>query len=402
MNLDVLTLAAREAPAVRRLRGFVDWVGEGRALTQTGQLRRANALALVELLDTGDRVDPAHPIRSSADLYRLGVVVDWAKAGRFVRVVHGRLVPVRKTAALLDRPLALVARMLEALRVMGDVWGASVVAADAEHTVEPVFAEMVAGRSIERACEVAWTTATTHYWFRNATEQQLEWQRRGAAADVARLVAIASELGLLTAEHELTPLGRHCLPAWLGLGTPEAGTLTVKVTLHGSTAPVVWRRLQVPADIRLDRFHQVLGGAMGWQDCHLHVFERGDERYGYPNPDIDIEDHRAKTLRELIAEPGDRLDYEYDFGDGWRHVIVLEARAADGVRTARCIEGAGRCPPEDVGGLSGYAELQRVLADPYHDEHEHMLGWLGIADRREFDAADFDLEEANAAIAAVA
>src|SRR3954453_21952035 len=400
MTPDDLTVTASEPPAARRLRGFVDWVGEGRPLTQTGQLRRADALALVDRLETGDRVDR---VRSSAELYQLGLVVEWAKACRLVRVVHGRLVPVRKSAALLGRPLGLIARMLDAL--LRIEWGASVVAADAEHTVEAVFGELLAGGSIERGCEVAWQTATARYWFPNTTEQQLGWVRRGGDADVRRLIAIASELGLLTVADgaiALTPLGRRSLPAWLGLGTPEAGTLTVKVTLHGSTAPVVWRRLRAPADIRLDRFHQVLGGAMGWQDCHLHVFERGDERYGYPDVDIEIEDHRAKTLGDLIAEPGDRLDYEYDFGDGWRHVIVLEARAADGVRTARCIEGAGRCPPEDVGGLSGYAELRRVLADPYHDEHEHMLGWLGIEDPREFDAGAFDLEQANAAIAAVA
>jgi hypothetical protein len=96
---------------------------------------------------------------------------------------------------------------------------------------------------------------------------------------------------------------------------------------------------------------------------------------------------------------GDRLDHEYDFGDSWRHVIVVEASAAGDDATPRCIDGAGRCPPEDVGGISGYEELRRVLADPRNAEHEHMLGWLGISDAREFDAAAFDLERANAAIA---
>ncbi len=41
-----------------------------------------------------------------------------------------------------------------------------------------------------------------------------------------------------------------------------------------------------------------------------------------------------------------------------------------------------------------------MLADPRDAEHEHMLGWwLVISDPREFDAAAFDLERANAAIA---
>ena len=131
------------APAVRRARAFVDWVGGGRALTQTGRLRRADALALVELLETGDRLDPRFPIRSSADLYRVSLCVEWAKACRLVRVVRGRLVPVSKAAKVLDRPLELVVRMLEALPRLVDELGDSVVAFDATHTVEAVFGGLV-------------------------------------------------------------------------------------------------------------------------------------------------------------------------------------------------------------------------------------------------------------------
>ena len=51
---------------------------------------------------------------------------------------------------------------------------------------------------MERACEVAWTTATARYWFPQVTEQQLEWQRRSADGDVRRLLDTAAELGVLT------------------------------------------------------------------------------------------------------------------------------------------------------------------------------------------------------------
>ena len=396
---------AREAPAARRLRGFVEWVGDGRSLTQTGRLRRADALALVELLDTGDRLDPRFPIHSSAELYRLSLVVEWAKECRVVRVVRGRLVTVRKGADLLERPLDLVARMLEALPALGEQLGDSLVAFDAAHTVEAVLGELV-GRggsvSIERACEVAWETATARYWFPHASREQLDWQRRGSDGDVQRLLGIAAELHVVDITDGavgLTRLGRRCVPAWLGLGTPEAGVLTVKVTLQDSADPVVWRRLRVPADIRLDRFHRVLGAAMGWEDSHLHVFERGEERYGHPDAESEIESDRGKTLGDLLAAVGDRLEYEYDFGDRWRHAIVLEASAADPHPEPQCLDGAGRCPPEDVGGVPGYEELRRVLADPRDAEHEHKLAWLGLSDAREFDAAAFDLEHAKTAIA---
>src|SRR3954449_10628992 len=109
MNLETLAEAASKAPAARRLRDFVDWVGEGRPLTQTGRLRRADAVELVELLDTGDRLDV--PVRSSAELYRLSLLVELAKECRLVRVVRGRLVSIKKAGKLLGSPLELVVRV---------------------------------------------------------------------------------------------------------------------------------------------------------------------------------------------------------------------------------------------------------------------------------------------------
>jgi hypothetical protein len=156
----------------------------------------------------------------------------------------------------------------------------------------------------------------------------------------------------------------------------------------------------VPADIRLDRFHQVLGAALGWQDSHLHVFEHRSDRYGFPDPDASIRDDRAVALGALLVQPGDRLRYEYDFGDSWEHEIVLEAVEQAGHSPA-CTDGAGKCPPEDVGGTRGYEDLRRVLAAPGEDGHTEVLEWLGIERACDFDPLDFSVERANAAIASV-
>src|SRR6185312_14895604 len=43
---------------VEQVRALVGWVGVGRKLTQTGRVTLADARALVEVLDTGDRMDP--------------------------------------------------------------------------------------------------------------------------------------------------------------------------------------------------------------------------------------------------------------------------------------------------------------------------------------------------------
>jgi Plasmid pRiA4b ORF-3-like protein len=402
-----LAAIATGAPMVARVRAFVDWVGAGRPLTQTGRLRRADALALVELLDTGDVLDQRFPIKSSAELYRLTLLVEWAKACGLVRVVRGRIVCVRKNAKLLERPLELVGSMLAAIPKLANELGDSVVAADAVHTVESVVGDLVAHggiASLERACEVAWSTAMVRYWFPDATELQLEFQRRRSDGDVRRILEALAGLGVLTLAESgvaLTALGSQAVDAWLGLGTPVSDALYVTVTLAESADPVIWRRLRVPADIRLDRFHQVLGAAMGWQDSHLHVFERGSDRYGFPDADLDIRPDRDLTLGALLVHPGDRLRYEYDFGDSWEHEIVLEAVEQGGHEGPRCLDGAGRCPPEDVGGIPGYEDLRRVLAAPNREGHAEALEWLGLEHAADFDAAEFSVERANAAVAGV-
>ncbi|MGB0092066.1 MAG: plasmid pRiA4b ORF-3 family protein [Solirubrobacteraceae bacterium] len=405
-DIDDLAATAAGAPTVARVRTFVDWVGAGRALTQTGRLRRVDALTLVELLDTGDVPDQRFPIQSSAELYHLTLLVEWAKACGLVRVARGRIVAVRKHAKLLEHPVELVCRMLAAIPQLAHELGHSVVAVDAVHTVEAVFADLVGhgGRlPLEHVCEVAWNTAMLRYEFPDATALQVEYQRRRSDGDVRRILAGVAGLGVLTVTDgliALTALGSRSVGIWLGLGTPASDVLSVKVTLQDSADPEIWRRLRVPADIRLDRFHQVLGAAMGWQDSHLHVFEHGLDRYGFSNPDLDIRDDRGMTLGALVVQPGDRLRYEYDFGDSWEHEIVLEA-VEQGCDCPSCTDGAGRCPPEDVGGIPGYEDLRRVLASPADDGHTAALEWLGIEHARDFDPVDFSVERANIAIAGV-
>jgi len=63
-----------------------------------------------------------------------------------------------------------------------------------------------------------------------------------------------------------------------------------------------------------------------------------------------------------------------------------------------CIDGAGRCPPEDVGGTPGYEDLRRALAAPGDDRHAELLAWLGLEDADDFDAAAFVVEHANDAV----
>ena len=44
---------------------------------------------------------------------------------------------------------------------------------------------------------------------------------------------------------------------------------------------------------------------------------------------------------------------------------------------AHCLSGERHCPPEDVGGVPGYAEFLEVIFEPGHEEYEHYVRWAG-------------------------
>jgi hypothetical protein len=165
----------------------------------------------------------------------------------------------------------------------------------------------------------------------------------------------------------------------------------IKVTLKGIRPPI-WRRLLVSNSLKLSEFHKVLQSAMGWRDIHLHQFIVGQQNYGLLNIDgpDDTLNERRYTLGDLLKAEQDCLLYEYDFGDGWQHQVVLEKIMPFELHIAlpQCLKGKRACPPEDVGGPWGYREFLEVLGDPGHPQHGEMLGWVGGAfDPEAFDAA---------------
>jgi len=161
------------------------------------------------------------------------------------------------------------------------------------------------------------------------------------------------------------------------------------------TSPSVWRRIEVPADFTFWDLHVAIQDSMGWTDSHLHAFEvevgdSGLTEVGIPDPDADspVVPGWDVELSEYFDKPGDRIIYEYDFGDSWRHSVLLEAEAPVelDVEYPHCVSGARKCPPEDCGGPFGLEEFLNAISDPGHDDHREMLEWCGGS----FDAEDFD------------
>jgi pRiA4b ORF-3-like protein len=178
----------------------------------------------------------------------------------------------------------------------------------------------------------------------------------------------------------------------------RAPVYQLKVTLAGSRPPI-WRRLQVSGDVTLGQLHRILQIVMGWEDVHLHLFASGRTVYRDPEPELGFEsrDEWKFRLREVLKRERERLRYEYDFGDGWEHSILVEKILLPGVGSERpvCLAGKRHCPPEDSGGILGYERLLAILRDPSHPEHQEMAEWVG----EELDPEEFDLEAVNRALA---
>ena len=166
----------------------------------------------------------------------------------------------------------------------------------------------------------------------------------------------------------------------------------LEVTLQ-DVEPAVTRRLDVPLGLRLDRLHLALQAAMGWTNSHLYAFSAGGAEWGVPDPEFRDGARSAAeaTLRDGSEGTGARtIHYLYDFGDSWDHAIRIErvTDAEPGRLYPRLVGLQGRCPPEDVGGPPGYAAFLAALADPAHEDHEHLRSWAGGA----FDPDAPDLE----------
>jgi Plasmid pRiA4b ORF-3-like protein len=185
---------------------------------------------------------------------------------------------------------------------------------------------------------------------------------------------------------------------------------TVPVTQHSDQSvlrlrielndidPVIWRRLLVPGSVSMAKLASMLIAAMGWTKFHLHEFKVGGvggASYGIDFDDVpeDQIDEKDVTVLEALSD-AKHFTFEYDFGDSWKHEVVIEdfGWSYFGLKYAVCLDGDNACPPEDVGGVSMYAYFLEAISDPTHEEHQSYLDWVGGS----FDPAEFNLANANA------
>jgi len=169
----------------------------------------------------------------------------------------------------------------------------------------------------------------------------------------------------------------------------------LKVTLRDSDPPI-WRMIAVSPDMTLADLHVILQAVMGWEEDHQHQFVIGRRRYGIPDGGwlwFGSKDEVQVQLGQVVRKPGTSFLYEYDFGDQWEHDIeFLHTMDPALVRTCpTCLDGQGKCPPEDCGGIEDYQAILSILADPQHPDHVDVRQDLG----KRFNPAAFSKSTVN-------
>ncbi len=173
-------------------------------------------------------------------------------------------------------------------------------------------------------------------------------------------------------------------------------------------SPEIWRGIQVSAYYNFWDLHVAIQDSMGWLDCHLHAFllksEHAESRVeiGIPGDEMGDETVFAGweiAMKDYYHKPGQCMIYQYDFGDDWKHVVLLEdiLHAEAGISYPRCIDGERACPPENCGGEYGYYEMLKILDDPLHPEHEDYICWLKahMKEYYPYDPDYFDADEVH-------
>jgi hypothetical protein len=178
-------------------------------------------------------------------------------------------------------------------------------------------------------------------------------------------------------------------------------TYQFKIQISDVQMPSVWRRVLVSRHITFDEFHRIIQAAFGWGNYHLYQFSlKGwGSKYNYKIPDEfdgnTSKDSRLIKISSVFNELKQTFTYIYDFGDDWKHHIILEAVSDEGIIVPECKAGKGACPPEDCGGPWGYMNLKETLADPKHPDYKEIKRWLGLGKHDQWDADAFDIKATN-------
>lgn len=168
----------------------------------------------------------------------------------------------------------------------------------------------------------------------------------------------------------------------------------------------IWREFEVKGYTSLEELHEIIQTIMGWENIHLYQFKIDEERVTEPDPEFPTPEsiYNLETrLNKIFTKAGQTFEYIYDFGDNWVHKLevtkiykyTLQDIGRDvmngGHKTfPSCIDGAKKCPPENIGSIPGYYNFIEAM-NTKNINYERYLKWYGS----NYDENEFDIKKIN-------
>ncbi|MEP9415555.1 plasmid pRiA4b ORF-3 family protein [Gordonia sp. VNQ95] len=379
---------------LQRITAFLDWLGDGKPVTQTGWLKLAAARDLATALD----VPVYEHLRSMGDHPYLSGMWNYLKVLDLVDVGSTRATPGPRVPEWTDQSL-------DFLRSALATWvGGRLPKPNALASVRSDVGAQVIGVVIQAMSSSPVTDADIDRWRDDEIGADLGYLVREYLSAFVAEGWLYYVDGAYVIPEGLRPAVVSAIPEPPDLpDLPAIGMLTLRVELE-YVQPAVWRTIRVHSDTMLGELHEMLQVIFDWEDSHLHQFAAGDAVYipGHQLPDdLDSRDNTENedltAVGDILRRKGDQAIYEYDFGDGWTHrmtVVDLDEDEDDDAKQG-VVEGAGMAPFEDVGGPPGWEHFLAAVNTPSHPEHQNLRRWAGIPAGVSVDAKVFDVGAVN-------
>lgn len=172
----------------------------------------------------------------------------------------------------------------------------------------------------------------------------------------------------------------------------------------------IYRTVIVPENFNFHQLHIVLQCVMNWENDHLYQFNVGapyasdsikniqEEEFGFFGGNRYQQYEATKTyLSDYFNGRQKTMNYIYDFGDDWIHIITVQKKPSEEVMFPQCIKGEHAAPFEDCGGIPGFYHIKELMDKKRKNrEEKEMLEWYGLAGAKSYEeVCGFDIEEVN-------